>query len=198
MAVDPSLIKKLREKTGAGILDCRKALDETNGDMDRAVIWLREKGLAAAKNKAGRETREGLVSAYIHPGGKMGVLLEVNCETDFVARTDDFAQLVKDVAMHIVASDPSCVSRESVPEEGVKAERAVYLAQARESGKPEAVWDKIATGRLEKFFQETCLLEQSFVKDPTMTVEVLIKEKIAKLGENISIRRFTRYRLVEE
>jgi elongation factor Ts len=198
MAVEASLVKELREKTGAGILDCRKALLETDSDLERAVVWLREKGLAAAGKKAGRETKEGLVSAYIHAGSKLGVLLELNCETDFVARTDDFGALVKDVAMHIAASGPSWISRDEVPAEVIEAEKAVYTAQARESGKPEGVWEKIASGRVQKFYAESCLLEQPFVKDPGMTIEALLKEKISKLGENITIRRFTRYRMGEE
>lgn len=197
MTVEASHVKELREKTGAGILDCRKALVESGGDIDQAVIWLREKGLAAAGKKAGRETKEGLISSYIHAGGKLGVLVEINCETDFVARTDDFGALVKDVAMQIAASSPTWIARDEVPADVVESEKSVFMAQAKESGKPEGVWAKIANGRLEKFFAETCLLEQPFVKDPDTTVDALLKEKIAKLGENITVRRFTRFKMGE-
>jgi elongation factor Ts len=198
MAVDALRVKELREKTGAGILDCRKALQENANDLEKASVWLREKGLAAAQKKAGRETKEGLVGAYIHSGGKLGVLVEVNCETDFVARTDLFQQFVKDVSMQIAATSPAYVSRDEVPSDVIDAEKSIYAAQAKESGKPAGVWDKIATGRLEKFFSEVCLMEQAFVKDPGITVESLLKQKIAELKENITIKRFTRYRIGEE
>ena len=198
MAVDASLVKELREKTGAGILDCRKALEESGSDLDKASVWLREKGLSVAQKKAGRETNEGLVGAYIHAGGKLGVLVEVNCETDFVARTDVFQQFVKDVAMQIAATAPSYVRREEIPQEVIAAEKSIYAAQAKESGKPQAVWDKIATGRLEKFYSEVCLMEQAFVKDSGMTIDSLLKERIAEIKENITIKRFTRYRIGEE
>ena len=197
MAVEASLVKELREKTGSGILDCRKALLESKGNVDQAIGWLREKGLSAAQKKAGRETKEGVISSYIHAGSKLGVLVEVNCETDFVARTDEFQQLVRDIGMQVAASEPSYLQRGDISPEVIESEKAVYQAQARESGKPEAIWEKIANGRLEKFFKETCLLEQGFVKDSGMTVEELLKQKISKFGENITIQRFTRYRLGE-
>ena len=197
MAVETSLVKELREKTGAGILDCRKALVESGGDVGQAVTWLREKGLAAAQKKAGRDTHEGLISAYIHPGGKLGVLVEASCETDFVARTDEFQQMVRDVAMQIAASGPSYLRREDVPSEVLESEKSVYMAQAKESGKPSSVLEKIASGRLEKFFAEVCLMDQPFIKDPSIAMEKLLKQKISEFGENITIRRFIRFRIGE-
>ncbi|HHW71646.1 MAG TPA: translation elongation factor Ts [Firmicutes bacterium] len=191
--ISAALVKELREKTGAGMMDCKKALIETNGDMDAAVDYLREKGLAAAAKKAGRIAAEGLVASYIHMGGRIGVLVEVNCETDFVAKTEEFAQLTKDIAMQIAASKPQYVSREEIPESVLEHERAIYRAMALNEGKPERIVDKIVEGRLEKFFQEVCLLEQPFVKDPDMTVGELLNAKIAKTGEKISVRRFVRY-----
>ena len=198
MAIEVSRIQELREKTGAGILDCRKALDETSGDIRRAMVWLREKGLAMAKKKADRATHEGVVGSYIHPGSKLGVLVEVNCETDFVARTDDFQELVRNMAMQVAASGPIYRSRESVPLDVVEREKGIYRTQARESGKPAPVLEKIVEGKLEKFFSGVCLLEQPFVKNPEITVHELLSQKIAKLGENITVRRFTRYQLGEE
>jgi len=198
MAVEASLVKELREKTGAGILDCQKALAESGGDMAKAVEWLREKGLALAQKKAGRVTNEGLIGSYIHPGGKLGVLVEINCETDFVAKTEEFSELVKDVAMQIAAASPSYLRREDVPASVIEAEKAIYRVQAKESGKPPSVCEKIVAGRLEKFFGEVCLLEQPFVKEPGTTVSELLSRKIAKLGENIAVRRFARYRMGEE
>ncbi len=191
MASNSTLVKELREKTGAGILDCQKALTEANNDIEKAIEHLRQKGLAAAQKKAGRETNEGLVEAYIHPGSRIGVLVEVNCETDFVARNDEFKAFVKDLCLQIAASNPAFVKREDIPAALVEKEKAIYLAQAKEMGKPEPAWAKIVEGKLEKFFQESCLLEQSFIKD-------LLAQKIAKIGENISIRRFTRYQLGQE
>jgi len=175
------------------MMDCKKALLETKGDMDAAVDYLREKGLAAAAKKAGHIAAEGLVTSYIHMGGRIGVLVEVNCETDFVAKTEEFAQLAKDIAMHIAASKPEYVSRDEIPESVLEHERSIYRAIARNEGKPEHIIDKIVEGRLEKFIQEVCLLEQPFVKDPDLTVGDLLKEKIAKIGENIAVRRFVRY-----
>jgi elongation factor Ts len=198
MAVEVSLVKELREKTGAGILDCQKALAQSGGDMAKAIEWLRTKGLAIAQKKAGRATNEGLIGSYVHPGSKLGVLVELNCETDFVAKTEEFSELVKDVAMHVAASNPMYLKREDIPGEVIEREKAIYLAQARESGKPEAVGEKIAAGKLEKFLSEVCLLEQAFIKDPSLTVKDLLNQKIAKLGENITVRRFTRYRMGEE
>lgn len=198
MTVEASLVKELREKTGAGILNCQKALAQSGGDMAKAVEWLREKGLAMAQKKAGRVTNEGLIGSYIHPGSKLGVLVEINCETDFVAKTEEFGALVKDVAMQIAAASPSYLRREDVPASVVEGEKAIYRAQVKESGKPPSVCEKIVAGRLEKFFGEVCLLSQPFVKEPSMTVNELLSRKIAKLGENIAIRRFTRYRMGEE
>lgn len=193
-----TLVKELRGKTGAGILDCQNALKETDSDIEKAIDLLRQRGLAAAQKKAGRETKEGVVSSYIHAGSKIGVLVEVNCETDFVARNEEFQELVKDVALQIAAANPSCVKREQVPSEQVEREKAIYLAQAKELGKPEAAIDKIVQGKLEKFYQENCLLEQSFIKDPNVSITEILTQKIAKLGENISIARFTRYQLGQE
>jgi elongation factor Ts len=198
LAIEVSRIQELREKTGAGILDCRKALAEAGGDISRAIVWLREKGLAMAKKKADRPTHEGVIGSYIHPGSGLGVLVEVNCETDFVARTDDFQELVRNIAMQVAASGPEYLTRESVPPDVVEREKGIYRTQARESGKPAPVVERIVEGKLEKFFSEVCLLEQPFVKDPEKNVIELLNQKIAKLGENITVRRFTRYRLGEE
>jgi elongation factor Ts len=198
MAVEPALVKKLRETTGAGILDCQKALAEVGGDFDKAIEFLRRKGLASAEKKAGREARDGSVGSYIHAGGKLGVLVEVNCETDFVAKTPDFQELVKDVAMQVAAANPRYVSREEIPGEVIEAERRIYTEQAKDSGKPQPVWEKIATGKLDKFYSDVCLLEQAFVKNPEISVRDLIAQRIAKLGENIVVRRFARFRLGEE
>ena len=198
MAGNSTLVKELREKTGAGILDCQKALTESGNDVEKAIEHLRQKGLAAAQKKAGRETNEGLISAYIHPGSRIGVLLEVNCETDFVARNEEFQAFVKDLALQIAASSPSYVRREDIPAEVAEKERSIYRAQCKEMGKPEPAWDKIVQGKLEKFYEESCLLEQAFIKDPTVTIKDLVAQKIAKIGENISLRRFTRYQLGHE
>jgi len=195
MAGQSTLVKELREKTGAGILDCQKALQESANNIDKAIDYLRQKGLAAAQKKAGRETNEGTISAYIHSGNRIGVLVEVNCETDFVARNEEFQTFVKDLALQIAASNPSFVKREDVPSELIEKEKMIYLAQAKEMGKPETAWPKIVEGKLEKFYQESCLLEQAFIKDPGVSIKDLVAQKIAKIGENISIRRFTRYQL---
>lgn len=191
--ITPQMVKTLRERTQAGMMDCKRALQETGGDMEKAVDYLREKGLAAAAKRAGRTAADGLVEAYIHPGGRVGVLVEVNCETDFVAKTDDFQGLVRDIAMHIAAMRPEYVRREDVPADVVEHERRVLVNAAREEGKPEQVIERIVTGRIEKFYSETCLLEQSFVKDSDKTVGQLVQERIATLGENISVRRFVRF-----
>jgi len=198
MASNTTLVKELREKTGAGILDCQKALSETGNDLAKAIEHLRQKGLAAAQKKAGRETKEGLIEAYIHPGSRIGVLVEVNCETDFVARTDEFKAFVKDLCLQIAAANPSFVRREDVPASLIEQEKTIYLAQAKEMGKPETAWAQIAEGKLEKFYQENCLLEQAFIKDPSIAIKDLLAQKVAKIGENISIRRFTRYQLGQE
>ena len=195
--ITAALVKELRERTGAGMMDCKKALAATEGDMDKAIDFLREKGLAAAAKKAGRIAAEGLVESYIHGRGRIGVLVEVNCETDFVAKTDAFKSLVKDIAMHIAAANPSYLRREEVPAAELEHEKMVLSEQARNEGKPEKIIEKMVTGRIEKYYKEVCLLEQPFVKDPDKTISDLITESIAKIGENIAIRRFIRYQLGE-
>ena len=195
--ITAEMVKELRERTGAGMMDCKKALTEVNGDMEKAVDFLREKGLAAAAKRSSRVASEGLVEAYIHGGGRIGVLLEINCETDFVAKTDGFKALAKDVAMQIAAANPSYVSREEVPSEILEHEREILRAQALNEGKPANIVDKMIVGRVEKYYKEVCLLEQPFIKDTDKTISQLITESIAKIGENISIRRFTRYQLGE-
>ena len=195
--ITASLVKELREKTGAGMMDCKRALVETDGDLEKAVDYLREKGLSKAAKKADRVTAEGLVASYIHGNGRIGVLVEVNCETDFVARSEDFQQLVKDVAMQIAATNPRYLTREDVPQEAIDHEREVLRQQALNEGKPVAIVDKMTEGRLEKFYRENVLLEQEFVKDTDKSVQQMITEMIAKIGENISVRRFTRYQLGE-
>lgn len=190
-------VKELRERTGAGMMDCKKALAEVNGDMEKAIEYLRKKGLATAAKRAGKTANEGLVQAYIHGGGRIGVLIEVNCETDFVARTDDFRELVHNLAMQVAASRPEYVAREDVPEEVIAREKEILKAQALNEGKPEKVVEKIVNGRLEKFFQENCLLEQPYIKDMDRSVQDMINEKVAKLGEKIVVRRFVRYEVGE-
>ena len=197
MAGSSQLVKELREKTGAGILDCQKALNENGNDVDKAVDYLRQKGLAAATKKAGRETNQGLIHSYIHMGGKIGVLIEVNCETDFVARNEEFRAFVNDLALQVAAAKPSFVKREDVPADVAEKEKTIYEGQAKEMGKPPTAWPMIVEGKLEKFYQENCLLEQSFIKDPAVTIKDLLAQKIAKIGENMNIRRFTRYQLGE-
>jgi elongation factor Ts len=195
--ISATMVKELREKTGAGMMDCKKALAENGGNFDQAEEYLRKKGLAAAAKKATRAASEGLVQSYIHMGGKIGVLVEVNCETDFVARTDGFQALVKDIAMQIAATAPLCVKREEVPQAIVDKEMEIGRAQAREQKKPDAVVEKIAQGKVEKFLKETVLLEQPFVKDDKKSVQEMINEAISKIGENIQIRRFARFVLGE-
>ena len=195
--ISADMVKQLREKTGAGIMDCKEALGESGADMDKAVEYLRKKGLATAAKRAGREMSEGLVHAYIHTGGKIGVLVEVNCETDFVAKNEDFAELTKNIAMHIAASNPVGIRPEDVPAEVVEKEKEIFKAQALESGKPEKVVDKIIEGKLSKFFKESCLLNQPYVRNPEITVADMLNEAIAKIGENITVRRFTRYQIGE-
>jgi elongation factor Ts len=190
-------VKELRERTGVGIVDCQKALNESGGDIEKAIVYLREKGLAAAAKKAGRAAAQGVISSYIHGGGRIGVLVEVNCETDFVARTEEFQRFVKDVAMQIAAANPRYVRREEVPEEERAREREIYRAQTAQSGKPPAVIDRIVEGKLEKFFGEACLLEQPFIRDPGKTVEQLVKDLIARTGENVVVRRFARFQIGE-
>lgn len=197
MAITAKEVQQLRTQTGAGMMDCKKALQETGGDMDAAVEFLRKKGLSKAAKKAGRVAAEGLVSSYIHGAGKIGVLVEVNSETDFVARNEDFQRFVKDVAMHIAASAPRYVKREDVPDAEVQKEKDFLLEQVQEEGKPEHIAEKIVTGRLDKYFKEICLLEQPFVKDPDKTVTDYLNDTIATIGENIIIRRFARFALGE-
>jgi len=197
MAITAQMVKELRERTSAPMMDCKTALTETQGDMEKAVDFLRKKGLAAAAKKAGRVAAEGAVGSYIHGGGKLGVLVEVNCETDFVARTDEFQDLVRDIAMHIAAAEPRFVRREEVTEDVLAREREIFRDQAAASGKPAQVVEKIVTGKMEKYFSEFVLLEQPFVKDSDKTVGQIITEKVAKIGENIQVRRFVRFKLGE-
>jgi elongation factor Ts len=198
MSISADQVKTLREKTGAGMMQCKKALEEAAGDLEKAVEWLRKSGAAQAEKKIGRTTGEGVIHAYIHPGSKVGVLVEVNCETDFVARTDDFKRFVHDVCLHVAAAAPIAVRREDVPAEVVAREHAIYEEQAKASGKPQQVWPKIIEGRMEKFYEEFVLLEQPFVKDPDKKIRELLTEVIAKLGENMQVRRFTRFQLGED
>ncbi|SHF51061.1 translation elongation factor Ts (EF-Ts) [Desulfacinum infernum DSM 9756] len=195
MEITAAMVRELREKTNAGMMDCKKALQETGGDMEKAVDLLRKKGLATAMKRAGKEASEGAVQAYIHAGGKIGVLVEVNCETDFAARSEDFQTFVKDVAMQIAATNPLGITREDVPQDVVERERAIFVEQAKESGKPDHIVEKMVEGRLRKFYEENVLMEQAFVKDPDKTIEDYLNELVAKTGERIVIRRFVRYQL---
>ncbi len=197
MEISAALVRELREKTGAGMMDCKKALLESAGDMEKAVDYLRQKGLALASRKEGRAAAEGLVGSYIHGGGKIGVMVELNCETDFVARTPEFQGLLKDVAMQVAAANPRYIRREDVPEDELERERQIYQQQAIESGKPEKVVGKIVDGKVERFYSEVCLLEQEFIKDPDRQVGDLIKNVVARLGENVQVKRFTRYHIGE-
>lgn len=191
--VTPEQVKELRGKTGAGVMDCKKALVEANGDMEKAIVILREKGLAKAAKKQSRSATEGIIESYIHGNGRIGVLVEVNCETDFVARNEEFKILAKDIAMQVAASNPKYLSREDVPDEVIEKEREILRAQALNEGKPEKIVDKIIDGRIEKFFEENCLLEQAFIRDPDKKVSQYIMEKIAVIGENITVSRFVRF-----
>ena len=195
--ISATMVKQLREKTGAGMMDCKNALSECDGDMDQAVDFLRKKGLATAQKRAGRAMSEGIIHSYIHLGGKLGVLVEVNCETDFVARNEDFIRFSKDLAMHIAASNPLGIQAEDVPEDIVNKEKEIYRAQALEMGKPENVIDKIVEGKLKKFFTDNCLMNQPYVKDPDITISDLLTELIGKIGENLTIKRFVRYQIGE-
>jgi elongation factor Ts len=197
MEISAKLVKELRDKTGAGIMDCKKALKECNGDVEKAADYLKKKGIADASKKSSRIAAEGAVGSYIHMGGKIGVLIEVNCETDFVAKTDEFKNLVHNLAMQVAAATPLYVRREEVPADVINKEREVFKTQALESGKPEKIVEKIVDGKMEKYFSEICLLEQKYIKDPDKTVEEVVKEAIAKTGENIVVRRFVRYALGE-
>ena len=196
--ITAKLVKELRERTGLGMMDCKKALQEADGDSEKAVEYLRKKGMAAVEKRAGREASEGVVASYIHPGRRLGVLVEVNCETDFVARTDDFQQLSKDLAMHIAASRPIAVDRGGIDGAVIQKEQDIYAEQAENEGKPDHIAEKIVSGRLEKYYQEVCLMEQSFVKNQDQTIADLIAEMTAKVGEKLSVRRFACYRLGEE
>jgi len=197
MAITAQQVKELREKTGAGMMDCKAALETSGGDQEEAVVALRKKGLATAQKKSSRVAAEGVIGHYIHGGGTLGVLVEVNCETDFAAKSDDFQSLVKDIAMHICAQNPSYVSREEVPEDELAREKEIYTDQARSSGKPDNIIDKIADGKINAYFKMSCLNEQEFVKDPSMTVKQRIDEVIGKIGENIRVRRFIRFKTGE-
>jgi len=196
--ISATAVKELREMSGAGMMDCKKALTEASGDLEKAIDILRKTGIAKARKKSGRSAKEGIILPYIHPGAKLGVLLEINCETDFVANTDDFKNLSKDIAMHIAASAPISVTREEIPQRTLEREKEIYADQARQSGKKEDIIEKMTLGRLNKFYQENVLLEQTFVKDPDKTVSDLITETVAKLGENILISRFSRFQLGEK
>jgi elongation factor Ts len=197
MELNATVVKELREKTGAGFMDCKKALAETGGNLEKAVDYLRQKGLAAAAKRADRVAADGAVGAYVHPGGKIGVLVEINCQTDFVARTTEFQTLLKDMAMQIAAASPHYVKREEVPGDEIAKEREIYYRQAVESGKPEKVIEKIVEGKMERFYSEVCLLEQAFIKDPDRKVSDIINDAITRMGEKIEVRRFTRYHLGE-
>lgn len=197
LTISAQQVKELRERTGAGWMDCKVALGETGGEVEQAIAWLRKKGIAKAQRKAGRTTREGAVGSYVHAGNKIGVLVELNCESDFVARTDEFKQLVHDLAMHIAAAEPRFVTREEVTPEVLNKEREIYQEQARASGKPDPVVERIVAGKLEKFYEENCLYEQHFIRDDKHTIKELIAAAIAKLGENMTVRRFARFKLGE-
>ena len=190
-------VKELRERTGAGIVNCKKALAENSGDIEKAIDFLREKGLAAAAKRAGRAAEQGVVGSYIHGGGKIGVLVEVNCETDFVARTEEFQQLVKDLAMQVAAANPRCVRREDITAVELERERAVYQTQAEASGKPAQVIEKIVSGKVEKFYSEVCLLEQAYIREPSKTVQEIVNDAVSKTGENIVVHRFARFQIGE-
>ena len=198
MEISIELVKDLRQRTGAGVTDCKAALMEAQGNMEAAIDYLRRKGLATAAKKAGRIATDGLVSSYIHAGGKMGVLVEINCETDFVAKTEDFQTFVKNIAMHIAAANPQYIRREEIPEDVLERERAIHRTQAQEAGKPQKIIDKIVEGKMERFYSEVCLLEQTYVRDSDLTIKEFLDAMIAKIGENISIRRFARFQLGEK
>ncbi len=195
MKITSKMVKELRDKTAAGMMDCKKALSDTDGDMEKAVDLLRQKGLAVAAKRAGRATSEGVIETYIHAGGNLGVMVELGCETDFVAKNDDFRAFARDIAMHIAAVNPVAITREEVPAEIVTREKDIYVQQALDSGKPEAIVEKMVTGKIEKFLSEICLLEQKYVKNPDLTVQDLLNELVGKMGENISIKRFARFQV---
>lgn len=195
MNITSQMVKELRDKTNAGMMDCKKALTDTSGDMEKAVDLLRQKGLAVAAKRAGRETKEGVVETYIHAGGKLGVMVEVGCETDFVAKTDDFKAFAKNIAMHIAAASPVAINREEVPADVLQREKDIYVNQALESGKPQQIIEKIVGGKVEKYLAEICLLEQKYVKNPDLSIQDLLNELVAKMGENISIKKFARFQI---
>jgi elongation factor Ts len=195
MNITSQMVKDLRDKTGAGMMDCKKALSENAGDMEKAIDFLRQKGLAVAAKRAGRATSEGVIETYIHAGGKLGVMVELNCETDFVAKTDDFREFARDVAMHIAAANPVSLTREDVPVDIVERERQIYVQQALDSGKPENIVEKMVTGKIDRFLSEICLLEQQFIKNPEKSIQDMLTELIGKMGENVSIRRFVRFQV---
>lgn len=195
--ISASTVKELRDKTGAGMMDCKEALKQSDGDVSKAIDFLRKKGLATAAKRAGRAMSEGAIQTYIHTGGKLGVMVEVNCETDFVAKNEDFVQFARNIAMHIAAANPVSISQQDVPKEVVEKEMEIYRDQVRAMGKPEQMIDKIAEGKLNKFYKESCLLNQGYVRDPNVTISDLINEQIAKIGENITIKRFVRFQVGE-
>jgi len=195
VTITSQMVKELRDKTNAGMMDCKKALTETAGDMEKAVDLLRQKGLAVAAKRAGRETKEGVVESYIHAGGKLGVMVEVGCETDFVAKTDDFKAFARNIAMHIAAANPVAVNRDEVPAEILQREKDIYVNQALESGKPQQIVEKIVAGKVEKYLAEVCLMEQKYVKNPDLSVQDLLNELVAKMGENISVKKFARFQI---
>jgi elongation factor Ts len=195
MAITSKMVKDLRDKTQAGMMDCKKALEKTDGDMEKAVDLLRQKGLAIAAKRAGRATSEGVIETYIHAGGKLGVMVELGCETDFVAKNDDFRAFARDIAMHIAAANPVAISREEVPESVIAREKEIYIQQAIDSGKPQAIAEKMVTGKIEKFLAEIALLEQKFVKNPDISIQDLLNDLVGKIGENISIKRFARFQI---
>ena len=195
MNITSQMVKDLRDKTGAGMMDCKKALSENAGDMEKAIDFLRQKGLAVAAKRAGRATSEGVIETYIHAGGKLGVMVELNCETDFVAKTDDFREFARDVAMHIAAANPVSLTREDIPAEVVERERQIYVQQALDSGKPANIVEKMVTGKIDRFLAEVCLLEQQFVKNPEKSIQDMLTELVGKMGENVSIRRFSRFQV---
>ena len=198
MKITSQMVKDLRDKTSAGMMDCKKALTETDGDMEKAVDLLRQKGLAVAAKRAGRATSEGVIATYIHGGGKLGAMVEVGCETDFVAKNESFGEFARDIAMHIAAASPVGITREDIPENVVAREKEIYVQQALDSGKPEAIVEKMVVGKLDKFISEICLLEQKFVKDPDLTIQDKLNEIVAAMGENISIKRFSRFQVGSE
>ena len=196
--ISAATVKQLREKTGAGIMDCKEALSECNGDISKAVDFLRKKGLATAAKRAGRATTEGIIESYIHMDSKLGVLVEINCETDFVAKNEDFKEFAKNIAMHITATNPVSIRPEDVPKETIDKEKEIYRAQVLDMGKPEKIADKIVDGKMKKYFKENCLMNQAYVRDPDITIEDLLNEMVAKIGENITIKRFARFKIGEE